>query len=83
MSAPVKFLFEDDFTSGHLGAAKRMISATAHEAAVARAEAEGHRRGMAAAEAQIAGRAIVASIAFMRTTSALTIEPTACLTSST
>ena len=39
MSAPVKFLFEDDFASGHLGAAKRMVSAGAHEAAITRAEA--------------------------------------------
>lgn len=62
MSAPVKFLFEDDFASGHAGAgAKRMISAAAHEAALARAEAEGYRKGMAAAEVQIEGRATAAS----------------------
>jgi flagellar assembly protein FliH len=61
MSAPVKFLFEDDFASGHAGmAAKRMIPAAAHEAALARAEAEGYRKGMAAAEARIEGRATAA-----------------------
>jgi flagellar assembly protein FliH len=56
MSAPVKFLFEDDFASGH-GAPKRMIPAAAHEAALARAEADGFRKGMNAAEAKIEGRA--------------------------
>ncbi|TMI98899.1 MAG: flagellar assembly protein H [Alphaproteobacteria bacterium] len=62
MSAPVKFLFEDDFASGHPGAgAKRMIAAAAHEAAIARAEAEGYRKGLAAAEARIEGRAAAAS----------------------
>ena len=62
MSAPVKFLFEDDFASGHPGAgAKRLISTAAHEAALARAEAEGYRKGMAAAEVQIEGRATAAS----------------------
>jgi flagellar assembly protein FliH len=57
MSAPVKFLFEDDFASGHAGPAKRTISAAAHEAALARAEADGFRKGMNAAEAKIEGRA--------------------------
>ena len=62
MSAPVKFLFEDDFASGHPGAGtKRLISAAAHEAALARAEAESYRNGMAAAEVQIEGRATAAS----------------------
>jgi len=56
MSAPVKFLFEDDFASGH-GGPKRMIPAAAHEAALARAEADGFRKGMNAAEAKIEGRA--------------------------
>ena len=56
MSAPVKFLFEDDFASGHSGG-KRMIPAAAHEAALARAEADGFRKGMNAAEAKIEGRA--------------------------
>src|SRR6476660_774739 len=55
MSAPVKFLFEDDFASGHPG--KRMIPAATHEAALARAEADGFRKGMNAAEAKIEGRA--------------------------
>src|SRR4051812_50111983 len=56
MSAPVKFLFEEDFASGH-AAPKRMIPAAAHEAALARAEADGFRKGMNAAEAKIEGRA--------------------------
>jgi len=56
MSAPVKFLFEDDFASGH-AAPRRMIPAAAHEAALARAEADGFRKGMNAAEAKIEGRA--------------------------
>jgi len=55
MSAPVKFLFEDDFASGHPG--KRMVTAAAHEAALARAEADGFRKGQNAAEARIEGRA--------------------------
>ncbi len=60
MSAPVKFLFEDDFASGHAGSgARRMISA-AHEAALARAEAEGYRKGVAAAQAELEGRATAA-----------------------
>jgi flagellar assembly protein FliH len=57
MSAPVKFLFEDDFASGHAGPSKRMITPAAHEAALARAEADGFRKGMNAAEAKIEGRA--------------------------
>jgi len=57
MSAPVKFLFEDDFASGHGSPGKRMIAAAAHEAALARAEADGFRKGMNAAEAKIEGRA--------------------------
>jgi len=61
MSAPVKFLFEDDFASGHSGVAgKRMIAAAAHEAALARAEADGYRNGIAAAKAEIEGRATAA-----------------------
>ena len=56
MSAPVKFLFEDDFASTH-APSKRMITAAAHEAALARAEADGFRKGMIAAEAKIEGRA--------------------------
>ena len=61
MSAPVKFLFEDDFAAGQAGrGAKRMIPTAAHEAALAQAEADGYRRGMAAAEARIEGRASAA-----------------------
>ena len=73
MSAPVKFLFEDDFASGHPGnGAKRTISAAAHEAALARAEAEGYRNGMAAAELRIEGRATAAS---ERIAQAMLLEP--------
>jgi flagellar assembly protein FliH len=57
MSAPVKFLFEDDFAAAHAGHARRTITAAAHEAALARAEADGFRSGMSAAEAKIEGRA--------------------------
>jgi flagellar assembly protein FliH len=57
MSAPVKFLFEDDFASGHASPGKRMITAAVHEAALARAEADGFRKGVNAAEAKIEGRA--------------------------
>ena len=57
MGAPVKFLFDDDFASSHAAPGKRMITAAAHEAALTRAEAEGHRKGMNAAEAKIEGRA--------------------------
>jgi flagellar assembly protein FliH len=61
MSAPVKFLFEDDFTSGHAGAkAKPVIALAAHEAAVVRAETEAYRNGLIAAEAKIEGRAAAA-----------------------
>jgi len=57
MSAPVKFLFEDDFASGHAAPGKRMITAAAHEVALTRAEADGFRKGMNAAETKIEGRA--------------------------
>jgi flagellar assembly protein FliH len=57
MGAPVKFLFDDDFASSHAAPGKRMVTAAAHEAALTRAEAEGHRKGMNAAEAKIEGRA--------------------------
>jgi len=57
MSAPVKFLFEDDFASSHTAPGKRMIAAAAHEAALAHAESDGFRKGMNAAEARIEGRA--------------------------
>jgi flagellar assembly protein FliH len=57
MGAPVKFLFEDDFASGHAAPGKRMITAAAHEVALTRAEADGFRKGMNAAEAKIEGRA--------------------------
>ena len=60
-SAPVKFLFEDDFAAAHGGAgAKRSITAAAHEAALARAEEEAYRNAFAAADAKIEGRAAAA-----------------------
>jgi flagellar assembly protein FliH len=61
MGAPVKFLFEDDFASGHAATnAKPAITLAAHEAALAQAQAEAYRNGLAAAEAKIEGRASVA-----------------------
>jgi flagellar assembly protein FliH len=57
MGAPVKFLFDDDFASSHAAPGKRTVTAAAHEAALTRAEAEGHRKGMNAAEGKIEGRA--------------------------
>jgi flagellar assembly protein FliH len=60
MGAPVKFLFEDDFESGAGAPGKRMIAAAVHEAALARAEADGYRKGIAAAEAKIEGRTAAA-----------------------
>ena len=57
MSAPVKFLFEDDFASSHGAPGQRMITAAAHEAALARVESDGFRDGVNAAEAKIEGRA--------------------------
>ena len=59
MSAPVKFLFEDDFASGH-GAPRATVARAAHEAALKRAEAEAYQNGLAAAEARIEGRAAAA-----------------------
>lgn len=59
MSAPVKFLFEDDFATSH-SAARPTVTRGAHEAALARTEAEGYRNGLAAAEAKIDGRAAAA-----------------------
>jgi flagellar assembly protein FliH len=59
MNAPAKFLFEDDFAA-NAKPAKPMVSLAAHQSALARAEEDGHRNGMAAAEAQIAGRTAAA-----------------------
>ena len=58
-SAPVKFLFEDDF-AGQEAPGKRTVTAAAHEAALARAETEAYRNAFAAAEAKIEGRAAAA-----------------------
>lgn len=54
MTAPAKFMFDVDFGPGPKPGAKDAptITAQAHEAAVAEAEARGHRRGVQAAEAQ-------------------------------
>jgi flagellar assembly protein FliH len=52
MGAPVKFLFEDDFT-GNDRRAKPTVPLAVHEAA----QAEAHRNGMLAAEAKIEARA--------------------------
>jgi flagellar assembly protein FliH len=60
MGAPVKFLFEDDFASSDAALGRRSVTAAAHEAALARAEAEGYRKGVAAAEAKTEGRATAA-----------------------
>src|SRR4051794_4922345 len=60
MGAPVKFLFEDDFASGQVVNAKPTIALAVHEAAIAQAQAEAYRHGLAAAEAKIEGRASVA-----------------------
>ena len=61
MSAPVKFLFEDDFASGNgAPAAKPVVALAAHEAALARAETDAYRNGLLAAEAKIEGRAAAA-----------------------
>ena len=56
MGAPVKFLFEDDFTTGNDRRAKPTVPLAQHEAALAQAQADAYRNGMLAAEAEI-GRA--------------------------
>ncbi len=53
MGAPVKFLFEDDFTTGKDRRAKPTVPLAQHEAALAQA----HANGMLAAEAKIEARA--------------------------
>ena len=64
MTAPVKFLFEDDF-AGDARKAGRHITPAVHEAALAAARAEAYRHGAAAAEAKssadIESRSVVAS----------------------
>src|SRR5215218_3538113 len=68
MSAPVKFMFEDDFATGKSGSAgnpgkpaEPTVTLAMHEAALARAEADAYRNGMAAAETKIEGRSAAAS----------------------
>jgi flagellar assembly protein FliH len=60
MSAPVKFLFEDDFTGGNDRRAKPTVPLEKHEADVAQAQTEGYRNGLIAAEAKIEGRTAAA-----------------------
>jgi flagellar assembly protein FliH len=64
MTAPVKFLFEDDF-AGDARKGARHISPAVHEAALATARAEAYRQGAVAADAKsaadIASRSTVAS----------------------
>ena len=74
MNAPVKFLFEDDFTAGHSGPGKRAVTAAAHEAALARVEAEAYRKGVAAAEAQIEGSTAAACDRIAQAIGAMTQE---------
>ena len=58
MTAPIKFLFEDDFASTEAAKpAEPMIPLSAHQAALADAEARGHRSGFAAAEAKAVAEA--------------------------
>ena len=57
MGAPVKFLFEDDFTAGNDRRAKPTVPLAQHEAALAQAQADAYRNGMLAAEAKIEARA--------------------------
>jgi len=64
MTAPVKFLFEDDF-AGDARKGARHVAPAIHEAALAAARAEAYRQGAAAAEtksaADIASRSAVAA----------------------
>ena len=57
MGAPVKFLFEDDFTSGNDRRAKPTVPRAVHEAALAQTQAEAFRNGTLAAESKIEARA--------------------------
>ena len=71
MNAPAKFLFEDDFAV-NAKPAKPMVSLAAHQSALARAEEDGYRKGVAAAEAQIAGRTAAACERVAQTLAGLT-----------
>jgi flagellar assembly protein FliH len=54
MAAQAKFLFDVDFSDGPgKKEAEPTITASAHQAAIAEAEARGYRNGVAAAEAQL------------------------------
>ena len=71
MTAPVKFLFEDDF-AGDARKGARHVSPAAHEAALAAARTEGYRAGAAAAEAKcMADIAHRSAVAAERTAAAL------------
>jgi flagellar assembly protein FliH len=52
MGAPAKFMFNADFAAGAVNPADRPIPPAEHAAKLAEAEAEGFRKGFAAAEAQ-------------------------------
>ena len=64
MTAPAKFLFDDDF-AGDARKGARHITPAVHEAAIATARAEAYRQGAAAADtksaADIANRSAVAA----------------------
>jgi len=71
MTAPVKFLFEDDF-AGDARTGRHMVTQAAHEAAIATAKAQGHRDGLAAGEAkQVADLQIRGAAAYERIAASL------------
>ena len=52
MTAPVKFLFEDDFEGDARKSGRQMITPAVHEAAIATAKQQAYREGFAAGEAK-------------------------------
>lgn len=60
MSAPAKFMFDVDFAAGAASKEPTAVPLAEHRAAVAQAEAEGRRQGVAAGEAAAAARAAAA-----------------------
>ena len=71
MTAPVKFLFEDDF-AGDARTGRHMVTQAAHEAAIATAKAQGYRDGLAAGEAkQVADLQIRGAAAYERIAASL------------
>ena len=77
MGAPVKFLFDDDFTGGNDRRAKPTVPLAQHEAALAQAQAEAHRNGMLTAEGKIEARAANACERIAQGIAALTESLTA------